>query len=281
MNRQCVSPLDNSSIPPELDPMALADGFVGHGDGEADYIRQMDITNDEAQLGLAHQSQSQAEHDDTPRPASGRFAEDYPANVAHILRKSRTAFDTQKEGGSGENPWAPFNDEDEWELARFLLKEVSQTAADKFLKLPIVSGSHGAGRLKWQLTLTITRQTKTRTQLSYLSNYKLLKKIDALPTRLEWRCDAIKVTGDVIGADGMPVAENVELWWRNPVDCVQDLIGNPAFRENLSYVPQKVFTTGSGTTRIYDEAWTGDWWWMTQVSTQLPLITLIDANTVT
>lgn len=38
MNRQCVSPLDNSSIPPELDPMALADGFVGHGDGEANYI---------------------------------------------------------------------------------------------------------------------------------------------------------------------------------------------------------------------------------------------------
>ena len=109
-------------------------------------------------------------------------------------------------------------------------------------------------------------QTKTRTQPSYMSNYTLLKKIGTLPTRLEWKCDAIKVTGNVIGADGRPEFENVKLWWRNPVDCVQDLIGNPAFRENLSYVPQKVFTTESGTTRIYDEAWTGDWWWTTQVS---------------
>ena len=31
-------------------------------------------------------------------------------------------------------------------------------------------------------------------------------------------------------------------------------------------VPQKVFTSQSGTTRIYDEAWTGDWWWAMQVS---------------
>jgi len=98
-----------------------------------------------------------------------------------------------------------------------------------------------------------------------LSNYSLLKKIDSLPAKPKWKCEAIEVKGNVIGADGEPVTEIVELWFRDPIECIQGLIGNPMFRENVSYVPQKVFMSGSGMTRIYDEAWTGDWWWTTQV----------------
>ena len=65
--------------------------------------------------------------------------------------------------------------------------------------------------------------------------------------------------------DGEPATEGIELWFRDPIECVQGLIGNPTFREHVSYVPQKVFTNRTGTTRIYDEAWTGDWWWSMQV----------------
>ncbi len=35
--------------------------------------------------------------------------------------------------------WGPFADEDEWQLAEWLLKNVGQMQADAFLKLPIVS----------------------------------------------------------------------------------------------------------------------------------------------
>ena len=111
------------------------------------------------------------------------------------------------------------------------------------------------------------RQTKNRTQPSYSSNYTLLKKIDSLPAEPRWKCETIEVKGNVIGTDEKPATESVELWFRDIIECIQGLIGNPAFRENLSYAPQKVFTSRSGTTRIYDEAWTGDWWWKMQVST--------------
>jgi hypothetical protein len=93
----------------------------------------------------------------------------------------------------------------------------------------------------------------------------LLKKIDSLPAEPKWECETIEVKGNVIGADGRPAAESVELWFRDPIECVRSLIGNPAFREHLSYAPQKVFTSKSGATRIYDEAWTGEWWWSIQV----------------
>jgi hypothetical protein len=74
----------------------------------------------------------------------GRYGRDYePNEAAHPLGGGQTAFERlreeQTEAGLGSKPWAPFEDEEEWDLAQFLIKEVSQTAADQFLKLSIVS----------------------------------------------------------------------------------------------------------------------------------------------
>jgi hypothetical protein len=43
----------------------------------------------------------------------------------------------QKQAGTDE--FAPFQGSDEWDLARWLSKNVSQTATDEYLQLPIVS----------------------------------------------------------------------------------------------------------------------------------------------
>jgi hypothetical protein len=43
-------------------------------------------------------------------------------------------------------------------------------------------------------------------------------------------------------------------------------MGNPAFRDYLAYDCQQVFADKEGDTRRYDEMWTGEWWWKTQVS---------------
>jgi hypothetical protein len=39
----------------------------------------------------------------------------------------------------GGSRWAPFDDEDEWQLAEWLIRNVGQKQTDTFLKLPIVS----------------------------------------------------------------------------------------------------------------------------------------------
>lgn len=41
-----------------------------------------------------------------------------------------------------EGPWGPFLDEDEWQLAEWLVSNVGQKQADSFLKLPIVRLSY-------------------------------------------------------------------------------------------------------------------------------------------
>lgn len=69
----------------------------------------------------------------------------------------------------------------------------------------------------------------------------------------------VQVNGDIIGHDRKPLVEEVELWRHNPVECVQDLIGNPAFKDSMAYSPEQVFEDEGGQNRIYDEMWTGDW----------------------
>jgi hypothetical protein len=94
-----------------------------------------------------------------------------------------------------------------------------------------------------------------------------LGMIDRLPTDgPEWTCDVITIAGDTFNDQGELLTEDVELWRRNPVDCVRELIGNPTFKDAMEYAPEMVFTDPDGKQRVYDEMWTGDWWWNIQVS---------------
>ena len=70
-----------------------------------------------------------------------RWVEDYPrpAGVAGQPAPSYFVEIRAQQMRNGEDPWAPFDDQEEWELAQWLMLNVGQNATDKFLKLPIVS----------------------------------------------------------------------------------------------------------------------------------------------
>jgi hypothetical protein len=61
------------------------------------------------------------------------------------------------------------------------------------------------------------------------------------------------------------MVERLELWRRDPVECVQELMENPAFRDHMAYAPERVYKDKEGKVRIYDEMWTANWWWDLQV----------------
>jgi hypothetical protein len=106
----------------------------------------------------------------------------------------------------------------------------------------------------------------SRENLSFHNNYTFLKKIDQLPTGPEWTCDIVTITGNILDDNGIFLEENVEVWRRDPVECVKELMGNPLFKDCMSYLPEHVYKDDGGKVRIYDEMWTADWWWNTQVS---------------
>lgn len=70
-----------------------------------------------------------------------RWLKDFPLPAGTRLRQARSYFETVREEQrrNGDDPWAPFKDEEEWELAQWLITNVGQNATDKYLKLPIVS----------------------------------------------------------------------------------------------------------------------------------------------
>ncbi|KAJ6586000.1 hypothetical protein B0H19DRAFT_1250743 [Mycena capillaripes] len=187
----------------------------------------------------------EVEDEDDPG-VCGRFFGQFPGRVASVLGHRKTVFEElrERQEADGDPIWAPFEDEDDWELAKWLAKNVTQTATDEYLKLGV---------------------TKNRTKPSYHNKYTFLKKIDSLPTGADWTCEIVTVPGNIVGEDGKMMVEDLELWRRDPVECVRELMGNPAFKEFLSYAPEEVYADPAGLKgRIFDEAWTAEWWWKIQ-----------------
>ncbi|KAK0235510.1 hypothetical protein EDD85DRAFT_922575 [Armillaria nabsnona] len=56
----------------------------------------------------------------------------------------------------------------------------------------------------------------------------------------------------------------LELWYRNPVDCIWELMGNPMFHDVMKYAPEKMFANSKGSIQIINEMWTALWWWELQ-----------------
>ncbi|KAJ7713177.1 hypothetical protein B0H14DRAFT_3523553 [Mycena olivaceomarginata] len=174
--------------------------------------------------------------------------EDFVGASAEALGQGETVFERMKadQSAAGLGPYAPFLDSGEWELASWLSKNVSQTATDAYLKLPI---------------------TQRRTRVSYHNNYSYLQKVDQLPTGPKWKCEIVTAAGNVVDENGEMMTEDLELWMRDPVECIKELMGNPAFRDFMAYVPERVYgsDTGAESSRILDEMWTANWWWEMQV----------------
>ena len=68
-----------------------------------------------------------------------------------------------------------------------------------------------------------------------MSNYTFQQKINKLHTGAQWECKIIKTTGDLQDEDGKLLTEDNELWIRDPVECIRELIWNPAFRDHVAY----------------------------------------------
>lgn len=70
-----------------------------------------------------------------------RWVESYPKSAGATKGIGQTEFAKMHELQTerDQDPWAPFESHDEWQLAQWLLHNVGQNATDEFLKLPIVS----------------------------------------------------------------------------------------------------------------------------------------------
>ncbi|KAJ7495193.1 hypothetical protein FB451DRAFT_1019803 [Mycena latifolia] len=234
---------------PELDAMPQDDDdLIGVGDEFVpDPHPESPPPPEPVQQHSQHATVEEVLDEDDPQNFS-RFVEDFPGKAGEPLRHGETLFERMREQQAmdGDSKFAPFVSSDEWDLAIWLSKNVSQTATEEYLQLPIVSN---------------------KAKLSFHNNRSFLQKIDALPTGPDWTCELVTVAGDRLDENDEMTSEELELWMRDPVKCIKELMSNPAFKDHMAYAPERVYGNSEGTedSRIFDEMWTANWWWKIQV----------------
>ncbi|KAJ7061779.1 hypothetical protein C8F01DRAFT_1286849 [Mycena amicta] len=186
---------------------------------------------------------------DLDAPGSARWGEDYPEAAGCVLDDGATgqtdfeALQEQQEA-LGLAPWAPFESEGEWELGRWLLEAgVSRAKIDEFLRLKKITSD---------------------VQPSFHNAYSFYAKIDSLPTGPKWGCEMLTIVGDTKDGDGKPIVEELEFWRRDALECIKDLMANPAFNKHMHYAPEHVYRDEACTNREYSEMYTADRWWELQ-----------------
>ena len=182
-----------------------------------------------------------------------------PANTSNDFERLR-----ENQESLGDQPWAPFSSIEDWDYARWIMNSgLSQRQIDAMLALDLVSQPNSIAN--GFMTDAPGVQIKSSSP-SFHNNRALLNKVDSLPTGPEWEVIELSIEGRGANGDREIVTEKVELWRRDPVECVRELFSNPAFKNGIRYEPQKVYTNESRTERVFGEMWMGEWWWETQVS---------------
>lgn len=106
---------------------------------------------------------------------------------------------------------------------------------------------------------------------SFKNKRAFYKCVDTLPRGPGWSCEQFELVGDVKDEHGQFRTETLQLWKRDPVDCIKELVGNPAFKNKMKFAPERVYED-KGKTCVYSETWTADWWWEVQVRVNIELI---------
>lgn len=83
---------------------------------------------------------------------------------------------------------------------------------------------------------------------SYHNKRAFLMKFDALQMQgAGWTCDIVTSQGNQLNEGGEPLpAEKLELWRHNPVECIRELLGNPALKNYMKYAPERVYEDVEG-----------------------------------
>ena len=94
--------------------------------------------------------------------------------------------------------------------------------------------------------------------MSFYTAKALRGRIEMLPKVPEWKSKKIALPGHA-------TREPMHLFFRDALDCVEYLFGNPLFAEHMDFSPTRLYRDTEQTIRIYSEWLTGNIAWDMQV----------------
>jgi len=97
-------------------------------------------------------------------------------------------------------------------------------------------------------------------KLSFKTAKALRGRAEMLPKGPPWKSKAIPAIPNY------PTKQPMVLYYRDTLDCLQRLFGNPLFAGRIDFHPCRLYTAADRLVRIYSEWMTGDGAWEMQVS---------------
>ncbi|KAG1805845.1 uncharacterized protein BJ212DRAFT_1449522 [Suillus subaureus] len=116
------------------------------------------------------------------------------------------------------NHYYPFQDEDEWELGKFMVENLTQTQMIEFL------------RLKWF--------NSPREKPSFTMKDQLLDWMDSLPCFMEWKASKMEFSG-------YKTIHPIKLIWHDALEVVKQLFSDPTFANHMTYTPHDHLPVGA------------------------------------
>ena len=59
--------------------------------------------------------------------------------------------------------------------------------------------------------------------------------------------------------------EHLESYCRDILECIRSLFGDPQYAHDLTFAPERHYTSHKRKSHLYHEMYTCDWWWKVQV----------------
>ncbi|KAJ3727562.1 hypothetical protein C8R42DRAFT_638742 [Lentinula raphanica] len=163
--------------------------------------------------------------------------------------------------GKKDDAYSPFASQLEWEISHWAVKEkVSQSSFNRLLKIP---------------------QVKEKLGVSFDNARSMLNKVDQIPERGgSWFVKQLSFKDRP--------QEEFTVRYRDPVEAIKALWGDPSLAKDLVYKPAKLFRNSrlKEEDRIFSEMWTGGFWNVAQThipfgGTVAPVILATDKTQLT
>ncbi|KAI6023000.1 hypothetical protein BKA83DRAFT_4493100 [Pisolithus microcarpus] len=137
------------------------------------------------------------------------------------------------------NMYYPFANLGDWEMANFLLQSnLSMREIDSYLSLSMTK----------------------KMLLSFWTAKELRGRIEDLPKGPRWKIHIVPMHH--------PTTSPVELYWHDPLECIEVLFNHPFYAGKMDYSPFCVFTAAGRIMRVYSEWMSSDRAW--ELQTQVP-----------
>ncbi|KAI5999120.1 hypothetical protein EDD15DRAFT_2363160 [Pisolithus albus] len=141
--------------------------------------------------------------------------------------------------------WSPYSSRLEFELADFIYtrSQISAANLNTLLELWAASLVEAGGKPMFG---------------SYKDMYRTIDN-----TRVgdvKWQSFTVKYTGDVVADPAPWMHDEYDVWFRDPLEVVRNMLANPEFADNMDLQPFREYNT-TDSTRRWQDFMSGDWAW--------------------